>query len=45
MREGVADAVDLVVMLSLRKAQQLRFKLRQKRCSLGEGYETGLELC
>src|SRR5437016_1205205 len=32
-------------MLSLWKAQQLGFKLRQERRSLGEENETGLEFC
>src|SRR5260370_1359934 len=45
MRESLGDAVHLVVMLGLRKAQQLGFKLRQERCSLGEKNEPGLELC
>src|SRR5262245_31153199 len=44
MRQGLGDAIHLVVMLSLRKAQQLYFKLRQERCSLGEKNKTGLEL-
>jgi hypothetical protein len=40
----VADAVHLVVVMALRKAQQFRFKLRQEQRSLGEENELGLEL-
>ncbi len=43
MRQGLTDAVDLVVSLALRKGQQFGFQLRQQRRSLGEKHQTRLE--
>jgi hypothetical protein len=44
MRQRLADAVDLIVGLTLRERQQFGLKLRQERRPLGKKHKTRLEL-
>jgi hypothetical protein len=42
--QGLADAVDLIVMTTVRKSEQLRFEISEPACLFREEHATALEL-